>query len=351
MPKTWRCAIIGTGVVGEWHVRLLPKMPNCKLVAVCDIEPGKAADVLSRNKLSGIPEYSNLRDMLAKEQFDSLHVCTPSGTHMEVALPAIEAGKNIVCEKPMEIQTDRIDAMAAAAKKYNVRLAGIFQNRWSDANRFIKQAADEGRFGRIAWAGCFTPWYRPDKYYEDGGWRGTWKVDGGGAIMNQSVHAVDLLQWIAGPVQQVSAYSASRIHSKIEVEDTLSCSLQFANGAFGTIVGTTAMFPGRPVRIEIGGENGTAVAENGLTTFKFREERPGDAEAIASTAPKSNVGGASSARDLALDRHMRNFNAIYEAWDQGRDAETFGPEARKAVAIILAMYESARNNGASVKVR
>src|SRR5205085_9442116 len=112
--------------------------------------------------------------------------------------------------------------------------------------------------------------------YEEGGWRGTRKLDGGGAVMNQSVHSIDLLQWIVGPVKTVSAYASSRIHEKIEVEDTLSCSLQFANGAYGTIVGTTAMFPGQPARIEEGGENGTAISENGLKMFKFCDERPGD---------------------------------------------------------------------------
>src|SRR5438045_4866529 len=110
-------------------------------------------------------------------------------------------------------------------------------------------------------AGCYTPWYRSDEYYRDGGWRGTWRLDGGGAMMNQSVHAVDLIQWIAGPVKSVSAYAGSRIHPEIEVEDTLACSLQFVSGAFGVIMGSTAMWPGIAVRIELGGAEGTAVSE------------------------------------------------------------------------------------------
>src|SRR5207253_5562588 len=133
---------------------------------------------------------------------------------------------------------DRIDQMIETAQRHNVRLAGVFQNRWNEANRALKAAADEGRFGRLAWAGSFTPWYRPDKYYEEGGWRGTWKLDGGGAIMNQSVHSIDLLQWIVGPVKRVSAYASSRIHPKIEVEDTLSPSLEFNNDAYGTTAAT-----------------------------------------------------------------------------------------------------------------
>src|SRR5439155_16824513 len=172
------------------------------------------------------------------------------------ALQAMQHGKHVICEKPLEIELDRVDRMIETAKQNRVKLACIFQGRWKDENRAIKQAAEEGRFGKLAWAGSFTPWYRPDKYYEEGGWRGTRRLDGGGAIMNQSVHSIDLLQWIVGPVKSVSAYASSRIHAKIEVEDTLSCSLQFENGAFGTILGTTAMFPGQPPRIEVGGENG-----------------------------------------------------------------------------------------------
>jgi predicted dehydrogenase len=352
MSRTWKAAVVGTGVVGEWHIRLIPKIPNCSLIAVCDVVPEKAKDALDKNGLVGIPIYSDVREMLRRERsLDVVHVCTPSGDHLDPVLAAMEAGKNVICEKPLEIQLDRIDQMIAAAKSHGVRLAGIFQNRWNDANRSIKQAADEGRFGKIAWAGCFTPWYRPDKYYEDGGWRGTWKLDGGGAVMNQSVHAIDLLQWIAGPVRRVSAYAASRIHPNIEVEDTLSAALEFHSGAFGTVMGTTAMFPGLPPRIEIGGEGGTAISENGLRFFTFRDQRQSDAELLRTLSPaqQGTAGGASN-RDVKLEMHLRNLQHILAAWDEGRDAETAAPEARKAVAIVLAMYESARGGGVPVDV-
>jgi predicted dehydrogenase len=378
MTKQWRCAVVGTGVVGEWHVRTIPNVPNAKLVAVCDVKPEKSAAALAKNNLTGIPQYTDLRTMLDKEQIDIVHVATPSGAHVEPCTIAMKAGKNVICEKPLEIQLDRIDQMIETASSNKVRLAAIFQNRWNAANRALKDAADQGRFGRLAWAGSFTCWYRDDAYYEKGGWRGTWKMDGGGAVMNQSVHSIDLLQWMVGPVKSVSAYASSRIHAKIEVEDTLSASLQFANGAFGTIVGTTAMFPGSAARIEIGGENGSAVAQNGLHTFHFRQPMEQDqklketlcatpmectAARIKSQAGEETfnkifggvggktTGGGSSATDVPLDLHGRNINAILEAWDQGKDAETNGPEARKAVAIILAMYESVRKGGAAVDVK
>jgi predicted dehydrogenase len=334
---------------------MIPKLPGYALAAVCDVAPEKARVSLEKNAVPGpVPVYADLGEMLRKEEIDVVHVCTPSGDHYTPVVTCLEAGKHVICEKPMEIALDRIDAMAEVSRRTGSRLAGIFQNRWNEANRAIKVAADEGRFGRLAWAGCFTPWYRPDQYYADGGWRGTWKLDGGGAIMNQSVHAIDLLQWIAGPVKSVSAYASSRIHASIEVEDTLSAALQFESGAFGTVLGTTAMFPGLPPRIEIGGENGTAISENGLKCFKFRDDRPSDAEALekfAVAGRNKGTGGGSSNTDVKLDLHARNIRHILQCWEEGRDAETCAAEARKAVAIVLAMYESARQGGASVRVR
>ena len=162
---------------------------------------------MAKHKLEATPIYSDVREMISKEQIDIVHICTPSGDHMTPAITAMEMGKNVICEKPMEIQLDRIDGMIETSKKHNVKLAGIFQNRWNRANAVLKQAADEKRFGKLSYAGCYTPWWRTDQYYREGGWRGTWKWDGGGAIMNQSVHAIDLLQWIAGPVKSVSAYA------------------------------------------------------------------------------------------------------------------------------------------------
>ncbi len=354
MPKQWRSAVVGVGTVGSWHCRILGKIENNKLVAVCDKDPEKAKQTLAKIGIENLPIYSDLKEMLTKEQIDVVHVCTPSGDHMSPAITAMEMGKNVICEKPMEIELDRIDKMIAAAKKNNVKLAGIFQNRWNTANAALKQAAVEDRYGRVSFAGCYTPWYRTDEYYREGGWRGTWKLDGGGAIMNQSVHAVDLLQWIAGPIKSVSAYMGTRIHKEIEVEDTLTCSVQFESGAFGVIVGTTAMYPGISVRIEIGGENGTAVTEygQGLRTYKFRTPKPEDESTIKSCAPSTGVsGGAASNVDVALDLHARNISNILEAWERGEEAETNGPEARKAVAIILAMYESAKNGGQAVAVK
>jgi predicted dehydrogenase len=352
MAKQWRSAVVGVGVIGTTHCRLLNQIDRMTLIAGCDKDPVKARANLAKHNLPETKIYADIKEMLANEDIDVVHVCTPSGDHMNPAITAMEAGKNVICEKPMEIQLDRIDKMIEVSKKNKVRIAGIFQNRWNPANVALKQAADEKRFGKLSFAGIYTPWYRTDQYYRDGGWRGTWKWDGGGAIMNQSVHAVDLLQWVAGPIKTVSAYGASRIHPEIEVEDTLACALQFENGAFGVIMGTTGMYPGIEVRMEIGGDNGTAVSEGGLKHFKFREAKPEDEDTIKKLAPGAAKLQASGMNvELGLELHYQNLTAILDAWERGEDAPTCGPEARKAVAIILAMYESAKKGGVPVTVK
>lgn len=352
MAKLWRCAVLGTNTAGRTHVHVIPRLANAKLVAVCDLTPARAQAALMRAEQSGVPIYDDVCRMLQKEQIDVLHVATPSGNHEEHCMLAIERGINVICEKPLEIELARIDRLIAASAKHKARLATIFQNRWNEANRAIKQAADTGRFGRLSWAGCFTPWYRPDGYYQEVEWRGTWALDGGGAIMNQSIHSIDLLQWIAGPVRSVSAYAGRRIHTGIETEDTASCAVEFESGAFGTIMGATAMFPGLPARLEIGGENGTAVQESGLKVFKFRDASPADEQLLERLAPAAGgraAGVASNAAAVGSDLHARNIAAILSAWDEDREAETNPLESRKSVAIVLAIYDSVRRGGAPVK--
>lgn len=357
--KIWRSAVVGTNVVGMTHLRAIQATPTCELAAVCDLQPQRARVALGKLGREDVPVYTSPSGMLAKEKLDVVHICTPSGSHLDVAREAMKGGVNVICEKPLEVTLDRCDAMLEAAAKHKVRLAGIFQYRWNEANAAIHAAIEQGRFGRIAWAGSFTPWWRPDEYFSAGDWRGTWRMDGGGAIMNQSIHAIDLVQWFAGDVKTVSAYAGQRVHLQIEVEDTLAASLQFASGAFGTIVGTTAMYPGAAVRVEIGGENGTAVSEDGLRTFKFRDARPADAELLARYGQLASVTRDATATQEAVEKaaqeklrlHRKNIESILTAWEDGRDAATSGHEARKAVSITTALYESARRNGEPVEVR
>jgi UDP-N-acetyl-2-amino-2-deoxyglucuronate dehydrogenase len=331
--KTWRCALLGAGMAGESHIRALNKVPGAKLVAVCDVDKARAQAAMDKHKAPPVPIHTDLKSLLNSEQIDVLHIATPSSYHTDAAMAAFEKKINVISEKPLDITLERIDSMIAAAKKNGVCLAGIFQNRWNPANRAIKAAIEQGRFGpSITWAGAFVLWFREPKYYQS--WRGTKDVDGGGAIMNNSIHSIDLLQWLIGPVKTVCAISGRQMHKNLEVEDSLSATLVFESGALGTVVGTTAMYPGRPARIEIGGPMGSAVSEGAIKEFKFKEPRPEDEQVLQ---PQPQV-----------DFHALNIQHILESWAGGRDADVNGPECRKPVEIVLAMYESAANGGKPV---
>ena len=360
MGKVWKSAIIGYGVVGDWHGTVLRRTDAAELVAVCDVDADAVRGRMRAKHDDAVPVYAVLAEMFERHpEIEAVHVATPSGDHLDPAVASMRRGKHVICEKPLEINTERCDRMIAAAREHGVRLAGIFQNRWREENRAIKRAVDAGRFGPIAYAGAFTPWWRTDGYYRSGGWRGTWALDGGGAIMNQSVHYVDMLQWLAGPIRRLSATMGRRAHHEIEVEDTLCASVSFESGAHGVIVGSTALFPGFAQRVEIGGPDGTVMTGE-LRQARFRDPTAEDGtyggkgwlDATGEFFPTTDAtsGGGSSPTDVPDDLHQRNIEHIYAAWERGGEAETSGVEARKAVAIINSLYESARGGGRVIEL-
>jgi predicted dehydrogenase len=285
-----------------------------------------------------------MQEFLAHFGLDIVTICTPSGFHLEPALEVAEARKHLIVEKPLEITLERCDKIIDACQKNNVKLAGIFQSRFSDVARVIKKTLDEGRFGKLVLGDAYVKWYRSQQYYDDGGWHGTLKFDGGGALMNQSIHAIDLLQWFMGPVGSVSAFTGTLGHERIEVEDVSVAALHFKSGAFGVIEGTTAIYPGFLKKIEICGTQGSAVlVEEDLKAWSFSEEREEDKEILEKFAAKTETGGgAADPAAISFQGHQRQFEDFVEALETGRKPLVNGPEARKAVEIILAIYQSAR---------
>lgn len=353
MARTWNSAIVGYGVIGSWHGKVLNTLPNASLRAVCDVTSDEVRRRV-REEMGEIPTYETLEELLdSHPEVEICHIATPSGAHLEPAITCMRAGRHVICEKPLEITVERCRAMIDAAAANGVRLAGVLQNRWRDENQAIKRAIEAGRFGTIVYAACFTPWWRSDAYYRSGAWRGTWALDGGGAIMNQSIHYVDLLQWLAGPVRRVSATAANRVHTGIEVEDTLCASVEFESGARGLIMGSTAMFPGFFQRIEIGGDGGTVMTGE-MRAARFRADGT-EVEFVDATSDffptiDATSGGASSPTDLPSYLHERSIAHIHDAWERGEEPQTNGGEASKAVAIIEALYTSAREGGRPVEV-
>jgi UDP-N-acetyl-2-amino-2-deoxyglucuronate dehydrogenase len=333
--------IIGLGMIAEFHAKAIAAMNGGDLVACYSRSSGKA-DAFAKS--FGCAGYSSLEEFLAHEGLDIVTICTPSGFHLEPALEAIAAGKHLIVEKPLEVSLERCDAMIEAARKRGVTLAGVFPSRYHEAAAAIKRTVDEGRFGTLTLGDAYVKWYRTQEYYDNGGWRGTWKYDGGGALMNQSIHAVDLLQWFMGPVASVQAAAATLIHERIEVEDTAAAVLRFANGALGVIEGTTSVFPGFLKRIEISGSGGSAVLEEeDLRLWQFAEESEADVRLRETFLSKTKSGGgASDPKAIGFHGHQLQFEDFCRSLAAGQPPAVDGGEARKSVEIILAVYESAR---------
>lgn len=346
--KEIKFGVVGVGVIASFHARALKEIPGALLSACVDVVPERSAKFAAEY---GALAVDSVDDLIAGDLVDAVIICTPSGLHLEPALASAAAGKHLVIEKPLEITPERCDAIITAARKNGVNVAGIFPSRFSDGARLLKAAVDAGRFGRLSVADAAVKWHRTEAYYSQAGWRGTWKLDGGGALMNQSIHAVDLVQWFSGGISEVSAYAATLAHEGLEVEDTAAAAVLYKNGALGTITGTTASWPGWAKRIEISGSTGSAAIEDDrIVRWEFEQEEDGDSEIRDGfTSVSSGVGGAGDPKAISHEGHRRQLADFMEALAQGREPMVNGEEARTAVAVIDAIYRSAKS-GERVKL-
>ncbi len=332
--------IIGCGMISRFHAHAIDDVKGARLVACFDaIAP--AADRLAAE--TGCKAYHRLDEMLADPKVDIVTIGTPSGAHLEPALAAAAAGKHVIVEKPLEITLKRCDAIIAACKKNKVKLAAVFPSRYHDSSLEMKRAVESGRFGKLTLGDAYVKWYRTQAYYDSGAWRGTWELDGGGALMNQAIHSVDLLTWLMGPVVEVQAQTATLAHERIAVEDTAVATVRFASGALGVIEASTAAFPGYLKRIELHGSEGSAVLEEeDLKMWDFAKKQRRD-EAIHQRmqAGHSTGGGAADPSAIGHHGHARQFADVVDAIRRNRDPAVNGVEGRKSVEIILAIYKSA----------
>lgn len=326
-----RFGIVGCGVVSSLHAESIAASPHTHLAAVADVDETRAREFAAKH---GVPHvFADYRAMLASGLIDAVSVCTPSGLHAEVAIAAAEAGRHILCEKPLEITAERMTAMIAAAASAGVKLGAVYQRRGLALTQRIKQAIDAGEIGRLVLCDAYLKYYRDQPYYDSAGWRGTWAMDGGGALMNQGVHGVDMIQWLGGGIRKVYARAAA-LSRDIEVEDTAVAVVEFGGGGFGVIEGATTVYPERSTRFDLHGVGGTiAFDDRGLQEWQVvgRGDRLGE----ESTEPEAIAG-------IHSVGHYRFVEDMACAILEDRDPLVPGAEARKAVDIILAIYESAR---------
>ena len=337
---SYKFGIVGLGLIADFHGRAIEAIDGAEISACMDVDEDR---VKSFSKKFGCRGYTTLADMLKDPELAIVTVCTPSGSHLEPSLMIIEAGKHLIVEKPLEITLERCDEILNAAKEKEVRVATIFPSRFHEASSIIKDALDKDRFGRLVLGDAYVKWFRTQEYYDKGGWHGTKSLDGGGALMNQSIHAIDLLQWFMGPVESVQAYTDTRGHERIEVEDIAVAVIKFKNGALGVIEGSTAVFPGYLKKIEIAGTDGSMVLEESdLKAWNFREETTEDESIRVRFASKTDsAGGASDPAAISFKPHQWQFEDFIRSLDSGKNSVVEGEEGRKAVEIILAIYKSA----------
>lgn len=340
MTKELGFAIIGCGAIGPFHARAIQEIKRARLVIVADATEKSARKM---GEEFGVRWTIDLKEVLSMPEVDVVNICTPSGMHRDMAVAAANGKKHIIVEKPLEITLPKCDEIIKAARENKVKLAVIFPARFKDGSLKLKKAIEENRFGRIALADAYVKWYRTQEYYDSGGWRGTWRMDGGGALMNQSIHSIDLLQWLMGEVESVTAYARTISH-KIETEDTACSILKFKKGALGVIEGSTSCYPGIDARIAIHGENGMVILDEGkIKEWIFKEARAEDNE--AKPMDESSSSGASDpTKSLGHEFHRRQIAETVDAIFHDREPLVNGEEGKKAVEIVLAIYESGKKN-------
>jgi predicted dehydrogenase len=336
-----RLAIIGSGNIAATHAAAIALVSQARLVAICSRNREKAAGLAGPAKAV---VFDSVDELLAGNIVDAVLIATPSGAHAESVLPVLEAGKHVLCEKPLEISSERIGIMVAEAESRRLILAGFFPLRCGAGAQAIRHALEAGRFGKLTLLSARIKWWRGQEYYSASSWRGSWSLDGGGALMNQGIHAVDLLQWLGGTIVEASAYAGTLAHPGIEVEDTLASCFRFANGALGTLTTATSCYPGLDLSLEISGDGGTAVLVNDRIDFwRFREELAEDESIRRNESAGTIRGGASDPTAISCEGHRQQIEAFCRAiLGDSRAGVIDGRESGRAVAIVEAIYRAVR---------
>ena len=354
-----RTAVVGCGVIGRQHTAVITANDDLELVALIDVVKPAAA-TLADSVESGLHAmrpsvYGSLSDALTTADIDLVAICVPSGLHTELAVEALEAGKHVIIEKPLDVDlasARKVMDAATAARGRGQITSVISQHRFDAASAAVFQAITDGRFGRITSGVASVAWWRGQGYYDSGDWRGTWEFDGGGAVMNQGVHSVDLLLWFLGRPVEIHAHTALLAHERIEVEDTAVATVQFESGALAVIHCTTAAYPGLTARIQVHGDRGSAVIDNDRLQYFHAADNTQDSaaspsyglagtgnQAAAEVSDLDASANTSGADDLQTAHH-RQYEDVLNAIHTDSIPLVGVQEATNALATIRAIYIS-----------
>lgn len=332
---TYRFAIIGCGAIAPVFADAIAQLDNARLVAVADAVEERGQSFAATYAAQA---YVDFHDLIRRDDVDVVCVLTWSGRHAEIGIEAAQAGKHVLTTKPLDVTLDKMDRLIETCRRQGVKLAAVHQLRSFPAFVRAKTALSEGRLGRIHFGIACIPWWRSQEYYDSADWRGTWQWDGGGCLMNQGIHTIDILQWLVGPVAEVKSYTDTVAHN-IEVEDAAVAALRFESGALGVIMGSTAVHKGLPSRIEILGATGNIVIEGDSI---IRWQVGGEEEIAQFSGSAFGATDPSAGMREAVAGHVEQIRDFLSAIEENREPALSGAEARRAVALVLAVYESAR---------
>lgn len=328
--------ILGAGNISDTHARAARAIPGVAIAAVCGANREKTQRLAQAH---GAVPYDDVEAFLAHRPMDIVAIGSPSGLHADQTIAAIRRGLHVLVEKPLDITVGKVDAVIAEAARARVKVGVFFQDRLRPDVVTIKRLIDAGRLGRPVFASGRVKWYRPPEYYGSSRWRGTWALDGGGAVMNQAIHTVDLLQWLFGPVVRVCARTATLVHA-IDVEDTAAALFEFASGALGVFEAGTSMFPGYARRVEVTGTEGTLILEGDrLLAADLRNT------ADVVTATPTDLESTASPVVSDSSAHQRVFEDFIRAVEADGTPACDVREGRASVAIVQAIYRSSRQGG------
>ena len=333
-------AVLGLGI-GRAHADAAWASDKADLVAVCDIDERRLAK--AKDAYPGVTAYTDFEELIADPRVDVISICLPSAMHADFAVRAMEAGKHVLVEKPLDITPARAQLIEDARLRTGRICGVVHQNRFNVDMYPIREALESGRLGRLILGTFAVKWYRDQAYYDGGGWRGTWEMDGGGSLMNQAVHTVDLMQWLMGDVESVSSHMGIYNH-EIKTEDTTASLIRFKSGAVATFVSTTCAYPGISTEICLYGTGGSVEADaDCLKTWKFKDAEDEEAEEAAMLSRYGGGNLCAEAADAA--RRFGHDHVVCDMIDaviEGRDPEVTPADALRAVRIVCAVYESAK---------
>ncbi|MDR3690656.1 MAG: Gfo/Idh/MocA family oxidoreductase [Fimbriimonas sp.] len=352
-----RYGVVGCGAIHAMHCDAAKNIDGADLIGVYDVIPEKAAKTAERY---GVRAFASLSELLS--EVDAITVCVPSGLHAEVGIRAANAGKHVLVEKPIDVTLAKAMALVDACESNGVRLGTISQHRFSEQIRNLHDAAQNGSLGPLLQGDAYIKWYRTQAYYDSGDWRGTWELDGGGCLINQGVHYIDMIQWIMGGVKAVQAQVRTAAH-QIEVEDIANALIEYKNGAIGVIQGSTSFYPGLAERLEVHGRYGSVIIEGDRTKLwkvdqvAANEGLYGGGVQMQPTPslhmhdPEEAVQNASSdPTALWGEQHRLQVEDFTKAIVEDREPFMTGRMALEPLKIILAIYESSRQGGARIEI-